>query len=66
MRHFYLQIIYIIHILFASVLLYVGISGLYDRKINKVWYSILSLLGFAALGYHGYWLIDSLLRIHKD
>lgn len=36
------------------------------KEINKVWYSILLLMGFGAFGYHGYWLIDTCFHKHSD
>lgn len=66
-RHTYLQVIYFIHIIFATILLYVGVEYFRNPKgVQPVAYSLLLLMGFGALGYHGYWLINSLFRIHSD
>ena len=48
----------LIHIFIVGpVLIYIG----YNReKTTRLWYEILLLLGFAALGYHGYYLTQSL------
>ena len=65
-RHTYLQTIYIIHLIFGAVMLYVGIEYFRKRAVEPVAYTLLLLLGFGAIGYHGYWLIDSLYSIHSD
>ncbi len=64
MRHTYLQFVYTIHILFSAVFLYIGIQYFRGTKINPFWYSVLLLFGFGALGYHVYWLINSLYTSH--
>lgn len=66
-RHIYLQVIYAIHIIFAAVMLYIGIEYFRDpKKVQPVAYSLLLLMGFGALGYHGFWLIHSLFNRHSD
>jgi hypothetical protein len=48
----------LIHILIvAPILVYIG----YNReKTRRLFYEILLMLGFAAIGYHGYYLIKSI------
>ena len=65
-RHTYLQIIYVIHLLFGAVLLYAGLQYFKKKEVEPVVYTLLLLMGFAAIGYHGYWLIDSLHNVHSD
>jgi len=47
------------HILIVGpILVYIG----YNReKTERLYYELLLMLGFAAIGYHGYYLIESLL-----
>ena len=48
----------LIHIFIVSpILVYIG----YNReKTRRLFYEILLMLGFAAIGYHGYYLIKSI------
>lgn len=48
----------LIHIfIVAPILVYIG----YNRdKTRRLFYEILLMLGFAAIGYHGYYLIKSI------
>jgi hypothetical protein len=48
----------LIHIfIIAPILVYIG----YNReKTRRLFYEILLMLGFAAIGYHGYYLIKSI------
>jgi hypothetical protein len=48
----------LIHIFIVGpILIYIG----YNReKTSRLWYELLLMLGFAALGYHGYYLTKSL------
>jgi hypothetical protein len=48
----------LIHIfIIGPVLIYIG----YNReKTARLWYEILLMLGFAAIGYHSYYLVKSL------
>ncbi len=72
-RHRYLQWVYLMHAaLFAPLLIGVGVFGSRDDWLKKYllpnrWaFSALALTGFAALGYHAYWYVDSLKRAHGD
>ena len=65
-RHLYLQVIYFIHLIFGSILIYIGIKYYRKQFIEPIVYSLLMLMGFAAIGYHGYWLYNSLSRQHGD
>ena len=49
----------LIHIFIVGpILIYIG----YNReKTQRLYYEILLLLGFAAIGYHGYYLIKTLI-----
>lgn len=66
MRHQYLQYIYILHVIFALIMIYIGIQYFRGKSINSFWYSALLLMGFAALGYHLYWYLNSLQTKHGD
>ena len=65
-RHTYLQVIYLIHLLFGAILLYVGIQYFRKKEVEPVAYSLLMLMGFGAIGYHAYWLFDSTVNKHSD
>lgn len=65
-RHTYLQTIYFIHLIFGAIMLYVGIQYFRGRTVEPVAYSLLLLMGFGAVGYHGYWLLNSLYTMHSD
>ena len=66
MRHEYLQTIYFIHLIFGIILIYTGITYYNGEFLNPVVYSLLLLMGFGAIGYHGYWLINSMYYKHAD
>ena len=47
----------LIHVLFVGpLLIYIG---LYNKKTSRKYYELLLMLGFAAIGYHGYYMISS-------
>lgn len=47
----------LIHILLvAPLLIYIGYNG---TKTARLYYELLLMLGFAAIGYHGYYLFKS-------
>jgi len=54
----YLQGVYVLHLVIAAILIYVSLQY-FRGTVGSIWYSVLMLLGFGALGYHGYWLLDS-------
>ena len=48
----------LIHIFIVGpILIYIGYNG---EKTSRKYYEILLMLGFAALGYHGYYLAQAL------
>ena len=48
----------LIHILIVGpILIYIGYNG---EKTQRLYYELLLMLGFAAIGYHGYYLIKML------
>lgn len=48
----------LIHIFIVGpIMIYIGYNG---EKTSRKYYEILIMLGFAALGYHGYYLFQSL------
>ena len=48
----------LIHILIIGpLLIYIGFNR---EKTARLWYEILLMLGFAAIGYHGYYLIKTI------
>ncbi len=57
----YLRNIYLLHIFIIGIpLLYYGIKGQKEGKLDPFAYTYLTLLAGMALVYHGYWLIYSL------
>jgi hypothetical protein len=50
----------LIHIfIIGPVLIYIGFNR---GKTSRLWYEILLMLGFAAIGYHGYYLIKTIQK----
>jgi hypothetical protein len=48
----------LIHIFIVGpILIYIGYNG---EKTQRLYFEILLMLGFASIGYHGYYLIKSL------
>ena len=48
----------LIHILIVGpILIYIGY---HSEKTQRLWFELLLMLGFASIGYHGYYLIKSL------
>ncbi len=59
----YTMMIYILHVFFIAIpLLYYGFKGQHDGKIDYFGYVLISLLGGMAIVFHGYWLIDQLIK----
>jgi uncharacterized membrane protein len=49
----------LLHILVVGpILIYIGTRG---EQTPILWYEILLMLGFASLGYHGYYLVKSFM-----
>ena len=46
--------VHVMHFVIASILIYIGIKRLSTGKVNEFWFAVLLILGFGALGYHGY------------
>lgn len=65
-RHRYLQVVYFIHLIFGAVLLYAGLQYYKKKELQPIVYSLLLLMGFGAIGYHMYWLLDSFNNHHSD
>ena len=55
----YSQYVNVFHFAVAAILLYVGIQYTRGKKINGFWYTLILVLAFGALGYHGYRFIRS-------
>ena len=47
-----------IHVIYIGpILLYIGMLG---EQTPRLWFEVLLMLGFASLGYHGYYLVKKL------
>lgn len=53
--------IYLLHaLIFGPVIIYIGLTGVMNKKVFWGAYSVLMMIGFAAIGYHTKKIVDML------